>query len=157
MTDVNCEIAVRWMKLHLTDDKSTLVQVMAWCRQATGHYLSQCWPKSAHAYGVTRSQWVNWSKQRNWRPWSVIQCGAVETRSTFSNMLTQNMHCSPDRVIYGCILWAHTLNLMCCMQYDVILDRAMTTSDCIVSVYVNVECVLNDFLIMFVGWIVSKQ
>ena len=25
---------------------STLVQVMAWCRQATSHYLSQCWPKS---------------------------------------------------------------------------------------------------------------
>ena len=26
------------------DDKSTLVQVMAWCRQATSHYLNQCWP-----------------------------------------------------------------------------------------------------------------
>ena len=28
----------------LTDDKSTLVHVMAWCRQATSHYLSQYWP-----------------------------------------------------------------------------------------------------------------
>ena len=28
------------MPLDLTDDKSTLVQVMAWCRQATSHYLS---------------------------------------------------------------------------------------------------------------------
>ena len=27
----------------LTDDKSTLVRVMVWCRQATCHYLSQCW------------------------------------------------------------------------------------------------------------------
>ena len=27
-------------------DKSTLVQVMAWCRQATSHYLSQCWHSS---------------------------------------------------------------------------------------------------------------
>ena len=26
----------------LTDDKSTLVQVMAWCRQAKSHYLNQC-------------------------------------------------------------------------------------------------------------------
>ena len=34
------------MQLDLTDDKSTLVQVMAWCRQATSHYLSQCWPRS---------------------------------------------------------------------------------------------------------------
>ena len=29
-------------------DKSTLVQVMAWCRQATCHYLSQCWTRSFH-------------------------------------------------------------------------------------------------------------
>ena len=31
------------MSLDLTDDKSTLVQVMAWCRQATSHHLSQYW------------------------------------------------------------------------------------------------------------------
>ena len=53
------EIAVRWMPLDLTDDKSTLVQVMAWCRQATSHYLSQCWPRSMSPNGVTRPQWVN--------------------------------------------------------------------------------------------------
>ena len=34
--------------------QSTLVQVMAWCRQATSHYLSQCWPRSLSPYGVTR-------------------------------------------------------------------------------------------------------
>ena len=50
--------ALRWMPMDLTDDKSTLVQVMAWCRQATSHYLSQCWPSSMSPYGVTRSQWV---------------------------------------------------------------------------------------------------
>ena len=44
--DISCELALRWMSLDLTDDKSTLVQVMAWCRQATSHYLSQCWPRS---------------------------------------------------------------------------------------------------------------
>ena len=37
---------IRWMPQDLTDDKSTLVQVMAWCRQATSYYLSQCWPRS---------------------------------------------------------------------------------------------------------------
>ena len=31
---------------------------MAWCRQATSHYLSQCWPRSMSPYGVTRPQWV---------------------------------------------------------------------------------------------------
>ena len=47
-----------WMSLDLTDDKSTLVQVMAWCHQATSHYLSQCWPRSVSPYGITRQQWV---------------------------------------------------------------------------------------------------
>ena len=47
------------MLLDLTDYKSTLVQVMAWCHQATSHYLSQCWPRSLSPYGVTRPQWVN--------------------------------------------------------------------------------------------------
>ena len=47
------------MSLNLTDDKSTSVQVMAWCRQATSHYLIQCWPSSMLPYGITRPQWVN--------------------------------------------------------------------------------------------------
>ena len=32
---------------------------MAWCRQATSHYLSQCWPRSLSPYDITRPQWVN--------------------------------------------------------------------------------------------------
>ena len=56
---ISCEIALILMSLHFTDDQSTLVQVMAWCRQATSHYLSQCWPTSLSPYGVTRAQWVN--------------------------------------------------------------------------------------------------
>ena len=55
---ISYEIALRWMPLDLTDDKSTLVQVMAWCRQATSHYLSQCWPRSISPNGATRPQWV---------------------------------------------------------------------------------------------------
>ena len=37
---------LRSMPLDLSDDKSLLVQVMSWCRQASSHYLSQCWPRS---------------------------------------------------------------------------------------------------------------
>ena len=29
---ISCEIALIWMSLDFTDDQSTLVQVMAWCR-----------------------------------------------------------------------------------------------------------------------------
>ena len=55
---ISCEIALIWMSLDFTDDQSLLVQVMAWCRQATSHYLSQCWPRSLTLYGVTRPLWV---------------------------------------------------------------------------------------------------
>ena len=49
----------RWMPWDLMDDKSRLVEVMAWCHQATSQYLSQCWPRSISPYDVTRPQWIN--------------------------------------------------------------------------------------------------
>ena len=55
---ISCEIALIWMSLDLNDEKSTLVQVMAWCHQTASNYLSQCWPRSLSPYGVTRPQWV---------------------------------------------------------------------------------------------------
>ena len=79
---ISCELALGWMSLNLTDDKSTLVQVMAWCRQATNHYLSQCWPRSLSPYGVTRSQRVKaatkwpllyrWHFQMHFREWKLL-------------------------------------------------------------------------------------
>ena len=50
----------RLIIMDFSDDKSTLFQVMDWCRQATSHYLSQCWPRSISPYGVTRPQWVKY-------------------------------------------------------------------------------------------------
>ena len=40
-----CVIALQWMSQKLTDEKSTLAQVMAWC-------LSQCWTLFMSPYGV---------------------------------------------------------------------------------------------------------
>ena len=51
---ISGEIALNWMSLELSDDKSTFVQVMAWCCQATSRYLSLCWPRSMLPYGITR-------------------------------------------------------------------------------------------------------
>ena len=56
---ISCEIALRWMSLDLTGNKSTLVQVVAWCHQATSHYLSQCWCRSLSSYGVSRPKCVD--------------------------------------------------------------------------------------------------
>ena len=63
---ISCEIALVLMSLDFTNDQSTLVQVMAWCRQATSHYLSQCWPRSLLPlpFGVTSPQWVNTLRPR---------------------------------------------------------------------------------------------
>ena len=55
--EMACEIALGCMSQDFIDGKSTLVQVMACCRQATSHYLSQCWPSSVFPYGITRPQW----------------------------------------------------------------------------------------------------
>ena len=52
---ISGEIALGWVSLHPTD-VSTLVQVMAWCHQATSHYLSQCWPSCMSPFAVIRPQ-----------------------------------------------------------------------------------------------------
>ena len=54
----SCQIALRWIPQSSIDIMSTLVQVMAWCCQATSHFLGQCWPSSMLPYGNTRPQWV---------------------------------------------------------------------------------------------------
>ena len=55
---ISREMALKWMLLDRTQDRSTLVQVMAWCRQATSHYLCQCWPRPISPCGATGLQWA---------------------------------------------------------------------------------------------------
>ena len=40
---ISCEISLMWMPKYFTNDKLTLVPVIAWCCQATRHHLSQWW------------------------------------------------------------------------------------------------------------------
>ena len=63
----SCEIVLKWKPQNNFDEKSALVQVMAWWHQATSHYLNQCWPRSMSQYGVTRLQ-------RHWL-YSLLLCG----------------------------------------------------------------------------------
>ena len=68
------------MPLDLINDKSTLVQIMAWCRQATSHCRSQCWPRFLSPYGVTRPQWVNEPSHLMW--WLIlVWCGPLSLLS----------------------------------------------------------------------------
>ena len=88
-----CEIALIWMSLDFTDEKSTLVQVMAWCHQATSHYLSQCGPRSPD--GVTRPQWVN-DDPLDWCVY--VSPGLNELRMT--------------ELMEYCVTWISTLSLL---------------------------------------------
>ena len=65
---ISGELALRWMSLNLSDDNSTLVQVMALCCQTPSHYLNQCWPRSLSPYGVTRPQCI----KRAWKGASIM-------------------------------------------------------------------------------------
>ena len=69
--------ALQWMPEDLTDDKSALVQVMAWCRQATSHYLSQCWLSLLSPYGVARPHVICLLFERSWT--GVIKSTAILT------------------------------------------------------------------------------
>ena len=78
------------MSLILADDKSTWVQVMAWCSQATSHYLSQCWPRSMLPNGITitRPQWV---KTRQ----CMIDTSMTYSKVTVTPLLMNWSYCSP--------------------------------------------------------------
>ena len=47
-----------WALVVRRGEKSIVVSLMAWCRQATRHYLNQCWPRSMLPYGIPRPKWV---------------------------------------------------------------------------------------------------
>ena len=60
---IHCDFALRWMPKNPTNNKSTLVQVMAWCSQAISHFTNQCWPRSLSLHWVSRPQ-----RFKTWRP-----------------------------------------------------------------------------------------
>ena len=46
---------------HISDNKSILVLLMVWYRQATSHYLSHCWSRFMPSYGNAKDFiWQHW-------------------------------------------------------------------------------------------------
>ena len=65
-----CLSSLKCISLDPTDDKSSLLKVMAWCRQATGHFLNQHWPRSMSPHGVNNNciispfTWLNFLQKK---------------------------------------------------------------------------------------------
>ena len=73
------------MPQNTIDDKSALVQVIAWCRQAPSHYLSQCWHRFMSPCGVSRPQQFNhWDAERSYEILSAILYDDVISPANYS-------------------------------------------------------------------------
>ena len=89
--------------------KSTLIQVMAWCRQVPSHYLSQCWPRSVSSwYDATWPRWVKWWPKSS--PSHLISY----TNHTILSLI------SPIRIITSCCCWVFFYQKNCC--YFIVFD-----------------------------------
>ena len=51
---IHHDIVIRWMPHDLTNEKSTLVILMAWNPQATRHYHTQCWTSCMSAFRISK-------------------------------------------------------------------------------------------------------
>ena len=71
-----------WDLIH---DKSTLVEVIVWCRQAASHYLYQWWAVSMTPCGTTGSQ-CNLTKI----PWHVFDAVPQNTSGSLRNLWKLN-------------------------------------------------------------------
>ena len=124
----------------MIDGKSTLVQVMAWCHQATSHYLSQCWPTSV-LQTCNMASLCHSSIICGYNYWSSvlwIENAAVfhETIDFISlieyiTWLILSLHLANERRCYkvtpSLIGWAQTKNqpciiYICCFQIQVLTE-----------------------------------
>ena len=82
MFGISIKIPISCTPNYLTNERSTLVQVMAYCRKVTDHYLEQYWPWSQTPYKAPRQQWIKQCSPINLvefgiTHWSSATCGMV--------------------------------------------------------------------------------
>ena len=114
-------------KKTLTNEKSTLVQIMVWCRQATRHYLSQCWPRSMSPYGVSRPQQINCFTKtiRHWITNLFTQVPYAKYLIIILVFISKN---NQNRIKRSCI------KSLLCMKKFLRFDLWLTSSKCIIPV-----------------------
>ena len=90
LRSTSCEIALGWVPRNPIDDKSTLIQLMTWSRQATSHYQKRCWPGSISPYGVTRPQWdFNKFQETLWNHQVILHHETYRSIAVMHTMVTK--------------------------------------------------------------------
>ena len=104
---ISCEIALRRLSPDLIEDKSPLGHVMAWCRQATSHCMSQCWSISMLPYGAIRPQCVNHHVSN---PHNIISTIHVLEPAVTDKYLNHGAfpQGSPDHVQTSALTWSNS-------------------------------------------------
>ena len=106
--------ALRWLQRGHTDDKSTLAQVITWCRQGTAHYLSRRWRRFMSSYGIIMPKWMNELQRRytqttievyTWMVYHVLICFFnlrynISAKNT-AWILKQKCTCIPSNLLNG--------------------------------------------------------
>ena len=93
-------ISLKFVPDGPVDNRSALVQFMAWCHQAPSHKLGQCWPRSMMPYDVTRLQWVNSLRSCDayldqWTGLSLVQVMACRSFGTKPSLKNNNADLFP--------------------------------------------------------------
>ena len=94
------------MPQNPTDEKSTLIQVMACCRSASSHYLNKFGPRPMSRYRHTRPQWVNIMEagtklpphcrqqlQKHFIEWKVLHFNSLKPRQNGSHFADDIFKC----------------------------------------------------------------
>ena len=88
----SCETGLMLVLHNSIVKKLTLVQAMAWCRHATRHHLSPCWPMSVSSDDVTGSQW-----DISLSTFHVIHLPNQTTHNR--NKIQHSTHCVPHKLM----------------------------------------------------------
>ena len=116
---ISSEIILRWiprdlrsMQQNTSDEKSTQVEVMAWCSQATSHYLDQRSHRSMSPYDVTRPQLVNvssgipgWCKMFKRSSSNCVKCFILRLLGTRLWLFLFQLSYINRFVLHNCRLW----------------------------------------------------
>ena len=107
---------------------------MAWCHQATSHYLSQCWPRSMSPNGNTTLQYV----KGNYSRVNVLELPRWEVKIALGN---------------GLVLVR--INIICIIHFSIVLLHAISEVELSATIYVFLF--LQSFPALGALWSAPKQ